>query len=65
MEPERLHEAASRMARQLVLVVEPVLYGWEIWDCQGEFEEIVLAGLKELNDERASAGDRGSAGTCP
>ena len=54
---ERLREAASRMARRLVHVVEPVLYGWEVSDAEGEFFEVVLAGLKELNDERVSESD--------
>lgn len=55
-----LREAASRMARQLVQVVEPVLYGWELEDCAEEFEEILLVGLKELTDERPLPGSNGS-----
>ncbi|HVX12731.1 MAG TPA: hypothetical protein VHC22_16235 [Pirellulales bacterium] len=54
MEPadaEKLREAASRMARQLVQVVEPVLYGWEVAEAEGEFFEVVLAGLRELEGE--------------
>lgn len=58
MKPEfdeaRLRVAASRMARQLVSIVEGVLYGWEVRDAENEFFETILAGLKEL------AGDDGS-----
>lgn len=66
MEPAdaELREAASRMARQLVQVVEPVLYGWEVKDAEGEFFEVVLAGLREFN-ERTSEGDGGGAGALP
>lgn len=63
MTEERLREAASRMARRLVQVVEPVLYGWEISDAEGEFYELVLEGLKELNHERTSGRDAGGGGS--
>jgi hypothetical protein len=44
----RLHDAASRMARQLVQVIEGVLYQWEVGDAEDEFFEVILAGLTEL-----------------
>jgi hypothetical protein len=44
----RLHDAASRMARQLVQIIEGVLYEWEVRDAENEFFETILAGLREL-----------------
>lgn len=51
IEEARLRVAASRMARQLVSIVEGVLYEWEVKDAEEEFLEVILMGLKEVCDD--------------
>ena len=51
LEEARLRVAASRMARQLVSIVEGVLYEWEVKDAEEEFLEVILTGLKEVCDD--------------
>jgi hypothetical protein len=60
---ERLHEAASRMARACRRIIQGCLRDEEWRDADEEFYRVILAGLEELNHERQIfGGDQGGRG---
>lgn len=55
----RQEKLAQRMARACRLVIEDVLYQWEVRDAEEEFYKVILAGLQEAG---YASGNRNQAG---